>query len=127
MDRQADRIKLAEAMGWEWKPWAASDPFFQENVDMGFWHLPNGQRAELEKHVIASGKETCPPFDPFTDANDDYAVLEWMRESWKGKEGHHGHWHQAAQRLWWRWDEYAVDVPYQIGDYARAALKVIDQ
>ena len=66
-------------------------------------------------------------FDPFTDANDDYAVLEWMRENWQGRQGHHGHWHQAAHSLWWRWDEYEVMVPYQIGDYARAALKVIKE
>ena len=64
-------------------------------------------------------------FDPFTDVNDDYAVLEWARETWQGKDGYHGHWHQFVQQLWWRWDEYDVIVPYQIGDYARATLRVL--
>ena len=26
------------------------------------------------------------PFNPFTDANDDYAVLEWMRETYTSKD-----------------------------------------
>ena len=52
--------------------------------------------------------------DPEHDANDDHAVLEWMREQpfW------------GDDRL-----EYWMHQPvrgYQIGDYARAALKVID-
>ncbi len=57
-------------------------------------------------------------FDPFTDANDDYAVLEWARkQEWFGK-------FQAALsdlRPGYSFPSYQ----YQIGDYARAALKVI--
>jgi hypothetical protein len=42
-------------------------------------------------------------FDPFTDANDDYEVLEWMRNR-------------------------GVDcADYKIGDYAREALGMIDE
>ena len=51
-------------------------------------------------------------FDPFTDANDDYAVLEWMR-----KQG-------AATGAFELHNSYKAN--YFIGDYARAALKVID-
>lgn len=108
-----DRIRLAEAMGWTINEAMKVKPdFAPAYTRRGYMVTPKG---DLRYN-----------FDPFTDANDDYAVLEWMRENWQGKEGHYGHWHQTALSLWWRWDEYAVVVPYQIGDYARAALKVID-
>lgn len=50
-------------------------------------------------------------FDPFTDANNDYAVLEWMREN------HLEEFQNVldGQRAW----------HYKIGDYARAACKVL--
>ena len=51
-------------------------------------------------------------FDPFADANDDYAVLEWMRE--RGIEA------------WQIVEECEYCIHYKIGDYARAALKVIE-
>ena len=50
-------------------------------------------------------------FDPFTDANDDYAVLEWMRENLT-----------ITQRYKFL-DENVQN--YRIGDYARAALKAL--
>jgi len=77
-----DRIKLAEAMGISLEPYHPTD-----DCD----HRPN--------------------FDPFTDANDDYAVLEWMRkiEADGGRLVYIG----------------SMKSYYQIGDYARAALKVI--
>ena len=54
--------------------------------------------------------ENLPKFDPFTDANDDYAVLEWMRKNYGASLfGKH------LKFCSW----------YQIGDYAKAALKVI--
>jgi len=55
-------------------------------------------------------------FDPFTDANDDYAVLEWMRKS-------NDTWVEIEQHL-----ETTVGDPveYQIGDYARAAIAVLE-
>jgi len=62
--------------------------------------------------------------DPFTDANDDYAVLVWMRETyqrvaWKGTE--------PQRRCWTLFCQNLPDCrDYQIGDYARAALKVIE-
>ena len=88
-----DRIKLAEAVGLEW-------------LDC----IPG--RTHIKGVFILKGRE-WKQFNPFTDANDDYAVLEWMR----GQD-------------WPRWAlisegcEYCFD--YQIGDYARAALKVLD-
>ena len=59
-----------------------------------------------------------PIFDPFTNANDDYAVLEWMRSKYPDRcdTGING---DIA-------DEFlGIMVYYQIGDYARAALKVL--
>ena len=58
-------------------------------------------------------------FDPFTDANDDYAVLEWMREHDRAGEFDTA----LCQRDHSMYDEL---FRYQIGNYARAALKVLD-
>ena len=59
----------------------------------------------------------CWSFNPFTDANDDYAVLEWARnreppEFWLVFCGALG--------------STKLSVDYQIGDNARAVLKVIE-
>jgi len=97
---ETDRIRLCEAMGWE------------RNL-AGDWHN------------IPQGKLPRPHFDlpdPFTDANADYAVLEWMR---KRKED------LSIQQWGFQWTKFARLLPdaswYRIGDYARAALKVIDE
>ena len=78
-----DRIKLAEAM-----------------------KLPAIE--SVKKHGMHVGW-----FDPFTDANDDYLVLEWMRET---------------ESVYCAYDEieHEWSLDYQIGEYARAALKVIE-
>jgi len=60
--------------------------------------------------------------DPFTDANDDYAVLEWVRQkkedlSNPGWAGSFGRFAKALKASCW----------YEVGDYARAALKVIER
>ena len=65
-------------------------------------------------------------FDPFTSADDDYAVLEWVRLSiTRGKSGVLL-W--ADSDDWWRF--YAqiklIGPEYQIGDYARAVCKVLE-
>ena len=94
-----DRIKLAEAMGWKHEQ-------MRENLRRACWHLPP---AEDWRYSAA-----LP--DPYTDANDDYAVLEWMRKEnnkpWQFELS------QLDGRKRYKWD-------YQIGDYARAALKVL--
>ncbi len=87
-----DRIKLATAMGWECTCNMAIDQDCNVH-DNGFL-----------------------AFDPFTDANDDYAVLEWARNS-------------EPPEFWLAFccalGSTKLSVDYQIGDYARAALKVI--
>ncbi len=89
------RIKLAEAMGW--KPLG------------GEWDL-KGDRPAWEGPDIIGDFDDLP--DPFTDANDDYAVLKWMLV--KTPDASHGRIYLGN-----KWD-------YKIGDYARAACKVLD-
>ena len=56
-----------------------------------------------------------PIFDPRKDANHDYAVLEWYRARGGDKYGFCVH-VDFSEKL---------QMHYQIGDYARAALKVL--
>jgi len=91
-----DRIKLAKAMGWTRIKYPTAKIPWRKN-DM--WQPPH----------MRSVRYKNPP-DPFTDANDDYAVLEWMRNCSEIKD----------TAVNWK-----SQFTYQIGDYARAALKVI--
>ena len=95
----SDRIKLAEAMGW--KPTSSYTNVAGE-VDVTRWRTPDG--------VMGQRIEDLP--DPENDANDDYAVLEWMR----GAEVNGEFFTVLKSESMWA---------YEIGDYARAALKVI--
>ncbi len=90
-----DRIKLAEAMGWA------------TVMEGELWSPPDFTDMALRDY---------PP-NPFTDANDDYAVLEWARKK--------GYTLPTDQRF--SINMYLPHISlYQIGDYARAALKVIE-
>ena len=62
-----DRVKLAEVMGWKIKPNHPGS--FADKQGYEDWISPDG--VPLQK---------LP--DPFTDANDDVAVLKWAREKW---------------------------------------------
>ena len=100
-----DRIRLAEAMGWVWENAGGFS-------DSPRWVRPDGSIASpvnTEKHKAAPGA-----FNPPTNANDDYAVLEWMRTN---KDLYHN------DRLQYFLGKSVIK--YQIGDYARAALAVI--
>lgn len=79
--------------------------------------------AVFHGHISIGGK-LREDFDPFTDANDDYAVLEWMRNDESSPMMP-----VVAMKL----GEIARDRGninalhnYKIGDYARAACKVLD-
>ena len=99
-----DRIKLAQTIGWKWQSTPESHPF--DGWDGGQWTNPNGNTLPS---VV--GCKVAPPFDPLTDANDDYAVLEWLR---------------AKDCEWTAWADVLPEIfDYETGDYARAALKVI--
>ena len=70
-------------------------------------------------------------WNPFFDANDDYAVLEWMhshifskRQKFSVALAHELQHISEDGNLYVAWPDAAMR--YQIGDYARAALKVID-
>lgn len=102
-----DYIKLlAEAMGWIFEP----STYTPEN---GYWNSP----CEHLSHYCKIGD--VPPFYPFTDANDDYAVLEWMRrgdgdaETYRLFKDAFDDDYVDGYGRWWL---------YEIGDYARAAL-----
>ena len=97
------RIKLAEAMGW--------------------WDIEkhrSGQFLGRKGEILSSGLK--PPRveipDPENDANDDYAVLEWMRKTYQPNSIYNKVAYDFAHSL-------SEPASYQIGDYARAALKVI--
>lgn len=93
------RIKLAEAIG---------GPIWEAYIDPS-------------KHP-----ECVDLPDPFTDANDDYAVLEWFRS------GHRNDGPQNVTRQQFvDFDRALEDAPeyscdYEVGDFARAALKEIE-
>ncbi len=94
-NQDKNRIRLAEAMGWS--------------------NYLAHSKAEIWEHEKYSTRLACP--DPFTDANDDYAVLEWMRTN-----------PASDSRLTWREAiKYITAENYRIGDYARAALEVIER
>ncbi len=107
-----DKIRLAEAMGW----------VLEHDGPIRLWTAPNG----------AKGILTIDLPDPFTDANDDYAVLEWARKQWKGKTTglvykDRNSWHKFKLALTVGPFAWRNGTGYQIGDYTRAALKVIGE
>jgi hypothetical protein len=68
-------------------------------------------------HYTIILSDGAPKFNPFTDANDDYAVLEWMRDV------------DGSPLTDEQWGQFVMTVPsldeYIVGDIARAALEVI--
>ena len=121
-----DRIRLAEAMGWEWDTTIRGRRGYPD--DWPVWIKPNGDRWFSPADMP----------DPFTDANDDYAVLKWMRPD----EGVHIGYADGSSNwsLWSDFKDHLYELittrtgnrrfapwDYQIGDYARAALKVLER
>ena len=92
------RIKLAEARGWVSQP--------NEPNGEPVWLSPDGEDPYYLYELP----------DPFTDANDDYAVLAYFR-------------HEITDPVLYQAFQFSMPddpIDYEIGDYARAALKVID-
>ena len=113
-----DRIKLAEAMGWT--------DIRMKHVEMDGNSYPFGWSHESDNPKY---REQIP--DPFTNANDDYAVLEWMnnhrfskRRKFSAALAHELQKIEEDGSLKVAWPDAAMR--YRIGDYARAALKVIE-
>jgi hypothetical protein len=107
MNLEQDRIRLAEAMGSEVKESGA------------LWGGPLSGRFVFR----GDGYEMADIriFDPFTSADDDYAVLEWMRS-----DERHIRFREALAQVFHEWHGDPVPFYYEIGDYARACLKVLD-
>ena len=83
-------------------------------------------RIKLAETFVRSGYgHVTEVFDPFTDANDDYAVLEWMKsERFHPLEGcDYTEWLLVINNAL----KLKMAIDYQIGDYARAALKVLKE
>ena len=100
MTNQQNRILLAEAMNLDGL--AHGDIFLHKVDDSGALNF----------------------FDPFTDANDDYAVLEWML-------GHEDYdlrrrFIIRAARMTKNKEGYDGVTNYRKGIFARAALKVLE-
>jgi len=96
MTNQQQRERLALAMGSEW-------------VEI----LDNGNFVSKKRPYNGT------PWNPETDANDDYAVLEWMRSG--------NDFNAFSDALDVKWPKNKPAWAYQIGDYVRAALKVLDE
>jgi len=113
---EQDEIKLAKAMGFYLQTFPVEFTDGSKGMsDFKVWHSPSHQMLEPAGELPT----------PFTDANDDYAVLEWMREK-TPSIGEHIKW--ASDDEGWIFFNalHLHKVDYQIGDYARAALKVLE-
>ena len=111
MNNQQARIKLATAQGWKRIP----DDELDASTYPYYWIDGKGA---YQKDVP----------DPYTDANDDYRVLEWARNEWLDIMGAAPEWAVFVNALLQGVDTAMSKswTSYRIGDYARAALKVID-
>ena len=113
-----DKIRIAEAMGWRW------EPLERPSTNTGKWYPPQSSPLYQGPNDFIYGTQKADlVFDPFTDANDDYAVLEWMRGDKRPDRKYHPEWSYFNQELALIMDEFS---DYTIGDYARAALKAIE-
>lgn len=109
MGNEQDRIKLAEAMGIEMPECGSCFGSGRVTVSPTFG-------SEMCCQCEGSGKDWP---DPFTDANDDYAVLEWMR----GLRGR-GRWILFKNALAEIGAAYSCN--YKTGYFAHAALKALE-
>ena len=109
------RIMLAEAMGWIYQK------HYGTQAGPIFGKLPAGGGVWTKPDNSFSNR-----FDPFTDANDDFSVLEWMREVKEKYDRTDG----SGFDLWWAFARTVDNKPfcsYQIGDFARAAIAVLSE
>ena len=113
-DQNKDRIRLAEAMGWRF------DHEGPPPTDFGvprayYWISPEGERKLTHRSTgfPQGGAELFG--NPFTDANDDYAVLEWLRGVMPD-DAEYGLFQRVARHL-------PTLLDYQVGDVARATVR----
>ena len=104
-----DIIRLGKAMEWTHVPAVGPCAFIR-------WKVKDGEDIGLMNNI--------QPFNPENDANDDYAVLEWMRSHKDRQMTERMKFTNAVQDIWDKEDR-SWPLGYQIGDYARAALTVL--
>jgi hypothetical protein len=110
-DHTADRIRLAELMGWKWE--------LHTFTKTGAWIRPDG--SEVGRFSLRNKIS----FDPWTDANHDYQVLEWMRDH-RWSHSHEYRWMDFVGFVLDAWNARQDNLAYQKGDYADSALKAHD-
>lgn len=131
MDNEQDRIRLMRAMGTE--PAIETHESRIERTNRK--GMPHWDELELEadgwvlnddefwrddftdnyvyERELPEPVEHWPMFDPWENASDDYAVLCWLRSKFGDFPSRYG----LSCELQWG---------YHVGNYARAALKVLD-
>ena len=131
-----DKLRLAEAMGWKFREGKIDDRYWcLSSPGAGYpdkyhskWKKPPGQDWQCE---LCGGGDDTP--DPFTDANDDYAVLKWARENLTPRQFVKFSENIANLLIGLEkkkpFDALCISLTteYQIGFYARAALKVLER
>ena len=112
-DNAEQRIRLAEAM----------NICHEYNPDK----IVKGDYNVITKTTCAHcGEGPHRDFKPLTDANDDYAVLEWAWQQIESGEWTDEQW--DTFKNYWREDLQDWNVwNYIPGRFARAALKVLDE
>ena len=105
-----DRTRLVEALGWKHLPLIAG---------IQMWRPPKGWRRHANdgRRTVYNYTSDLLP-DPFTDANDDYAVLEWAIKNLDPDA-----YFSALTDVV---GSYCYLHEYRIGYFALAALRVID-
>ena len=99
-----DQIRLAEAMGWT------------RSASNAERTLPVRWEHPYYKYPTFTSEELAP-ISPLTDANDDYAVLEWLRNKWAEPI------FQLIESQLCSFDP----IDYNIGDYARVAIEILHE
>ncbi len=107
-----DRIKLAEAMGWH-RDWCGGTSELYSLVPPGHEHVESPPTAISCYFNSWFDGKVCAVPDPFTDANDDYACLQFAKEQ--------------GNPLWTPFMHHCEQEchQYTIGDWARALLEAL--
>jgi len=103
------RIKLAEALDV-----CPSEHSYMDNETWNKWD-------KCKKCGVRS--EDSHRFDPLTDANDDYDVLRFVRGDGRADKKYGLYWADFMGVM--QDSDYPWIHDYEVGDYARAACKVL--
>ncbi len=110
-----ERIKLAEAMGWKKAEGNGGAVGMYD-----YWIDPEGDDHGKSRF------DGSPAFDPFNSVSDDYAVLEWVRQLHADYQLTDGSGFDFSWHFYRSFDGVTM-CNYDIGDFARAAVIVLQQ